>query len=49
MRARAALHGPSPVGLEAKVPLGGVIRRSDKGCISEARNTFMEIFLNGIG
>ncbi|MGN9781275.1 hypothetical protein ACTMTF_07605 [Nonomuraea sp. ZG12] len=34
--ARAALNGPAPVGLEAKVPLGGTMRRSDRGCVSEA-------------
>ncbi|MEW9552581.1 hypothetical protein [Nonomuraea sp. NPDC050783] len=35
-RARAALNGAAPVGLEAELPLGGTMRRSDQGCVSQA-------------
>ncbi|MGC4812737.1 hypothetical protein ACLQ29_19615 [Micromonospora sp. DT228] len=33
----AALNGPRPEGLEARLPSGGVMRRSAEGCTSEAQ------------
>ncbi|MFF5448670.1 hypothetical protein [Streptomyces sp. NPDC012888] len=35
--ALAALHGPRPVGLSARVPGGGVATASDEGCTAEAQ------------
>ncbi|MFF3489665.1 hypothetical protein ACFYXC_41630 [Streptomyces sp. NPDC002701] len=36
--ALTALNGAEPVGLEARMPTGGVLRRSDRGCVSEAES-----------
>jgi hypothetical protein len=37
--ALTALNGAEPVGLEARMPSGGVLRRSDRSCVSEAEAT----------
>ncbi|WP_157968524.1 hypothetical protein [Streptomyces geranii] len=36
--ALTALNGAKPVGLEARMPTGGVLRRSDRSCVSEAES-----------
>lgn len=37
--ALVALNGPEPTGLSVRIPTGGVLRRSDQSCISEAEST----------
>lgn len=36
-QALVAANGPSPDGLRATLPTGGVVRRSDRGCVSAAQ------------
>lgn len=36
--ALTALNGAKPVGLEVRMPTGGVLRRSDRSCVSEAES-----------